>query len=101
METKEESKGKKNKWLRMIGYVIFALSMVLWLAVLIVPFLLEKEAAIAATAGLIIGGEITFYLSIALLGKQIWQKFKAFFIKKKMEEPTPEIAEENESDKIH
>jgi hypothetical protein len=35
----------------------------------------------AVTTGLIIAREVTFYLGIALLGKEAWEKIKAFFKK--------------------
>jgi hypothetical protein len=42
---------------------------------------LSIEMAAAITTGLIIGGEIAFFLSIVLLGKEFLKKFKNLFRK--------------------
>jgi hypothetical protein len=65
-----------------IGYFLFVLSFMAWAAIGILPFLnlsIEKSAAI--TTALIVGGEIAFVLSIALLGKEFLGKIKRFFHK--------------------
>lgn len=51
-----------------------------WAAIAILPFLnLSIEMAAAITTALIVGGEIAFVLSIALLGKEFLGKIKSFF----------------------
>jgi hypothetical protein len=65
-----------------IGYFLFVLSFMAWAAIGILPLLnlsIEKSAAI--TTALIVGGEIAFVLSIALLGKEFLGKIKRFFHK--------------------
>ena len=53
-----------------------------WAAIAILPFLnLTIEMAAAITAGLVVGGEVAFLLSIALLGKEFSAKIKDFFTK--------------------
>jgi hypothetical protein len=42
---------------------------------------LSIEMAAAISTGLIVGGEIAFFLSIALLGKEFLEKFKNLFSK--------------------
>jgi hypothetical protein len=60
---------------KVIGYFLFVLSFMAWAAIASLPFLnlsIEKSAAI--TTALIVGGEIAFVISIALLGKEFLGK---------------------------
>jgi hypothetical protein len=62
------------------GYFLFVLSFMAWAAIAILPFLnLSIEMSAAITTALIVGGEIAFVLSIALLGKEFLGKIKSFF----------------------
>jgi hypothetical protein len=55
---------------KVIGYYLFVLSFMAWAVIAILPFLnLSIEMSAAITTALIVGGEIAFVLSIALLGK--------------------------------
>ena len=66
-----------KKWVKITGYVMLLTSIFLWLAIVIVPFLGYSKGEVAGIiTGLIIAGEITFYLSIALLGKTIYLAIK-------------------------
>jgi hypothetical protein len=70
---------KKKTMKKVIGYFLFVLSFMAWAAIAILPFLnlsIEKSAAI--TTALIVGGEIAFVISIALLGKEFLGKIKTF-----------------------
>jgi hypothetical protein len=70
-----------NKWIKISGYAILAGSCLIWGMILVVPFMglpLKKVAAL--TTVLIIAGEITFYLSIFILGKTILEKIKGIFM---------------------
>jgi hypothetical protein len=63
-----------------IGYLLFVLSFMAWVAIAILPFLnLSIEMAAAIKTALIVAGEIAFVLSIALLGKEFLGKIKSFF----------------------
>jgi hypothetical protein len=65
-----------------IGYILFASSFMAWAAIAVLPFLnLSIEMGAAITAGLIVGAEIAFFLSIALVGKEFLEKFKNLFKK--------------------
>ena len=65
---------------KVIGYFLFVLSFMAWAAIAILPFLnLSLEMSAATTTALIVGGEIAFVLSIALLGKEFLGKIKSFF----------------------
>lgn len=67
---------------KVIGYFLFVLSFMAWAAIAILPFLnLSIEMSAAITTALIVGGEIAFVLSIALLGKEFLGKIKSFFKK--------------------
>ena len=64
------------------GYTLLALSFLAWGAILTLPlFQVSVGVAAALTTGLIITSEATFYLGIALLGREAWEKIKAFFRK--------------------
>jgi hypothetical protein len=65
---------------KVIGYFLFVLSFLAWAAIAILPFLnLSIEMSAAITTALIVGGEIAFFLSIALLGKEFLGKVKKNF----------------------
>lgn len=67
---------------KLIGYIIFGICCILWGLILVVPFLGFSTAKIAGiTTGLIIAGEITFYLSIFLSGKEFLVRIKNKFRK--------------------
>jgi hypothetical protein len=78
-----ESGLPKMKSMRhVIGYFLFVLSFIAWAAISILPFLnLSIEMGAAITTALIVGGEIAFVLSIALLGKEFLGKINSFFNK--------------------
>src|SRR5674476_814787 len=72
----------KYAMVKLIGYMIFGICCILWGLILVVPFLGFSAAKIAGiTTGLIIAGEITFYLSIFLIGKEFLVKMKNKFRK--------------------
>jgi hypothetical protein len=67
---------------KVIGFFLFVLSFVAWAVIGVLPFLnLSIEMSAAITTVLIVGGEIAFFLSIALLGKEFLGKIKSFFHK--------------------
>ena len=66
---------------KLIGYFLFVISFVAWAAIAVLPFLnLSIEMGAAITTVLIVG-EIAFFLSIVLLGKEFLAKIKNFFSK--------------------
>lgn len=67
-----------KKWSQIAGYVLLLLSCLLWGIIFIMPWLDYSKGQIAGIiTALIIAGEITFYLSIILLGKSIIIKIKS------------------------
>jgi hypothetical protein len=80
-----------KEMVKITGYISFLVSCLLWGMVFITPFLeLSKKQIAAITAILIIAGEITFYLSIILLGRSIIENItnKLKFWKKKISDST-------------
>lgn len=63
--------------IKIIGYVIFGISIIIWLSIFVIPWLGYSKGQIAGIiAGLVIAGEITFYLGLFLLGKTFYEKIK-------------------------
>ncbi|MBL7972575.1 MAG: transporter suffix domain-containing protein [Prolixibacteraceae bacterium] len=66
--------------IKLIGYIVLGISLVFWGLILVVPFLGFSAGQIAAiTTGLIVGGEVTFYLSLFLIGKDFLVKIRNKF----------------------
>jgi hypothetical protein len=64
--------------LRLIGYILLLISCLSFLSILIVPWIGFSKIQIAGiTTGLIIAGEILFYLSLIILGRSFWDKIKS------------------------
>lgn len=79
------------KTTKLIGYIIFGICCVLWGLILVVPWMGFSKGQIAAyTAGLVIAGEVTFYLSIFLIGKDFLVKLKNKFKFRKNKLPEKE-----------
>jgi hypothetical protein len=65
------------------GYILLALSCLAWAVIFALPLFEISVGEIAAlTTGLIVVGEATFFLGIALLGREAWEKIKAIYFKK-------------------
>lgn len=66
------------------GYALFVFSFLAWAAIFATPLLeLSLRQAAVLTSGLLIAAEVSFFLSIVLLGKPALDKFKAIFRRKK------------------
>jgi hypothetical protein len=69
---------KKQKILKTIGYIILLISCLSFLMILVVPWFGFSKIQIAGiTTGLIIVGEIMFYLSLFILGRSFYDKIKS------------------------
>jgi len=74
------AKGQTNKMRKTLGYVMLVIACLSWIAIPVLPFTgISLAASAAFTTGLIITGEVTFFVGIALLGKEAWKKIKAVF----------------------
>ncbi len=63
-----------------IGYILLGFSFVPWAVIALLPFLEMSKGQIAgATTILVIAAEVAFIVSIALLGKETWERIKAIF----------------------
>jgi hypothetical protein len=63
--------------IKTIGYVLLVTSCLLFLMIPVVPWLGFSKIQIAGiSTGLIIAGEIFFYLSLFILGRSFWDKIK-------------------------
>ena len=81
---------------KIAGYILLAISCLLFLLILLVPFLdITKGQMAGLTTGLIIAGEILFYLSLILLGKTFYARLKKTFSfrKSKSKETDPTISD--------
>lgn len=60
---------------KLVGLVMLAVVVLYWIAIPIIPFLdIPYKAAIIG--GLVVGGEILFVLTIAVLGAEYWGRIK-------------------------
>ena len=76
-------KSQENKIVKSLGYTLFTLSCIAWVAVVLLPFSNLSMAQIAgATTVLIVLAELLFFGSLALLGKTFWVRIKTFFIRR-------------------
>jgi hypothetical protein len=78
--------------LKITGYVILILSILLFLSIPVIPFLGLSGGKIAGiTTGLFIAAEVTFYTSLIILGRTFYEKLKSKlrFWKSKKEENQP------------
>jgi hypothetical protein len=75
---------------RIAGYIILGVSCILFLLIPVVPWLGLSAGKIAGiSAGLLIAGEILFYLSLFILGRSFYDKIKSWlkFGKKRQKDP--------------
>jgi len=69
---------KKQKILKTVGYTILLISCLSFIMILVVPwFGFSKIQLAGITTGLIIIGEILFYLSLFILGRSFYDKIKS------------------------
>lgn len=79
------------------GYILLIISCLSFISILIVPWLGFTKVQIAGiTTGLIIVGEVFFYLSLFILGKSFWSKIKSKFKFRKAKTNDPSL--QNQSD---
>jgi hypothetical protein len=83
---------------KIIGYLLLALSFLLFGLILVVPWLNFTKGTIAwMTTALFVAAEVLFYLSIFLIGKNLIVKLKnrlLFWKTKTINNPTPEQIEQ-------
>jgi hypothetical protein len=80
--------------LRIVGYSLLVISAVSFLLILVFPWFGFSKGQIAGiTTGLIIVGEVTFYLSMFILGKSFYEKIKNLFRFRKQKKSDPGTTE--------
>jgi hypothetical protein len=67
----------KSELFKIIGYILLSISCFLFILIPVVPWFDFSAGQIAGiTAGLLIAGEILFYLSLLILGRSFYNKIK-------------------------
>jgi hypothetical protein len=62
------------------GYFFVIISFLPWAAIAALPFFdISIGMAAGITTGLIVGGEVSFFLGLVLLGKEAWGRITAAF----------------------
>lgn len=91
----------KNKTRKKAGFILFGVVLFCWIAVAILPFFNFPFKIIIITS-LLVGGEILFVITIALLGKEYWSKIKKSFLRffrfKRKKNPDETEPEPNDPD---
>lgn len=65
---------------RILGYSLLIVSCISFLLILVIPWFGYTKVQVAGLiTGLIIVGEVTFYLSIFILGRSFWEKIRGMF----------------------
>jgi hypothetical protein len=68
---------KRKELFKIAGYIILTISCLLFILIPVVPWFDFSAGKIAGiTAGLLIAGEILFYLSLIILGRSFFDKIK-------------------------
>ncbi|MBG0858047.1 MAG: transporter suffix domain-containing protein [Bacteroidales bacterium] len=71
---------RNNKLFKIIGFIVLTVSCILFLLIPVVPWLGFSGGQTAGiAAGLLISGEILFYLSLFILGRGFYDKIKNKF----------------------
>jgi hypothetical protein len=69
---------KRSEIFKILGFVLLSVSCILFILIPVVPWFDFTAGQIAGiTAGLLIAGEILFYVSLAILGKSFYNKIKS------------------------
>jgi hypothetical protein len=75
-----------------IGYILLLISCISFLLILVVPWIGFSKIQIAGiTTGLIIVGEVLFYLSLFILGRSFYDKIKSKFKFWKVKANNPDL----------
>ena len=80
-----------------IGYILLLISCLSFLMILIIPWLGFSKIQIAGiTTGLIIAGEIGFYLSLFILGRSFYDKIKSKLKFWKVKTNDPDLSKQSD-----
>ena len=68
---------RKSELFKIAGYIILSISCLLFILIPVIPWFNFSAKQIAGiTAGLLIAGEILFYLSLIILGRSFFDRIK-------------------------
>jgi hypothetical protein len=71
---------------RIVGYLFLVLSFGVWGVIVVFPFTRMSVSNIALfTTILAVSGEVLFVMSLALLGREVWEYIKSLFKKNKID----------------
>ena len=72
-----------NRARKFLGYLMLAWSIIGLGVPLLVPFMdFNVSESAAIVAGSIVSTEVAFALSILLLGREVWERMKGWFVRK-------------------
>lgn len=87
----------KSEIIKIAGYILLSISCILFIMIPVIPWFDFSAGQIAGiTAGLLIAGEILFYLSLIILGRSFYDKIKARLKFWKSKAKGPKITAESE-----
>lgn len=71
---------KKKNWKLKLGIVLMIVSAIVFMSLLLVPFLdFDNKEKITITTIIIVIGEISFWSGGFLVGKELFTKYKSYF----------------------
>ena len=70
---------KKSNWKLRVGLVLMIVSVPLFLALPVIPFLdMESKVKITMSTVFLVMGEVLFWMGGLLVGKELFNKYKAY-----------------------
>lgn len=82
--------------LKITGYAILAVSCILFILIPVVPWMgFSVKASAGIAAGLLIAGEILFYLSLAILGRSFLGRIKGWLRFWKVKSGDPDVSSDS------
>jgi hypothetical protein len=70
---------EKKNWKFKLGIILIIISVIVFLTLFSMPFIpIGTKFKITLSTVLIICGEILFWVGTALIGKEVWNKYKSY-----------------------
>lgn len=65
--------------MRNVGIALMAVAVLIWIAAAVVFFLpLTGAQKVAMTSALLVGGEVFFWVSAAILGRELFRRYRGY-----------------------
>ena len=79
-EPQEKSgSGQRSHRARNVGIALMTIAVLAWIAAAVVLFLpLTGAQKVATTSALLVGGEVFFWISAALLGRELFRRYRGY-----------------------